>query len=165
MSPRKRSRGPTGLIRTLNYMAFAPLVLRLPTYGRLLLALLRDDRVPASEKAVLGMAVAYLALPIDLIPEAIPILGALDDVAVAVLAVDVFLERISPALLDEKLQELDIDRRELDRDLEQVRRVVPRPIRRAAARLPGLASGIADLAARSGLGSRLRAWIKEERPA
>jgi len=161
----KRSRGPLGLVRTLNYLAFMPLASRMPTYGRLILALLRDERIPASQKAVLGLAVGYLALPIDLIPEAIPIVGALDDVAVAVLAVDIFLERVPRALLDEKLTELDIDRGELDKDLAQVRRLVPSPIRRAAMRLPEAIEGVGSLIERTGLDRRLRSWIKEEQPA
>jgi uncharacterized membrane protein YkvA (DUF1232 family) len=161
----KRSRGPLGLVRTLNYLAFMPLASRMPMYGRLILALLRDERIPASQKAVLGLAVGYLALPIDLIPETIPIVGALDDVAVAVLAVDIFLERVPRALLDEKLAELAIDRNELDRDLAQVRRLVPSPIRRAAMRLPEAIEGVGSLIERTGIDRRLRSWIKEEQPA
>jgi uncharacterized membrane protein YkvA (DUF1232 family) len=161
----KRSRGPLGLVRTLNYLAFMPLASRMPMYGRLILALLRDERIPASQKAVLGLAVGYLALPIDLIPETIPIVGALDDVAVAVLAVDIFLERVPRALLDEKLAELDIDRGELDKDLAQVRRLVPSPIRRAAMRLPEAIEGVGSLIERTGIDRRLRSWIKEEQPA
>lgn len=161
----KRSRGPLGLVRTLNYLAFMPLASRMPMYGRLILALLRDERIPTSQKAVLGLAVGYLALPIDLIPEVIPILGALDDVAVAVLAIDVFLERVPRPLLDEKLAELEIDRAELDKDLAQVRRLVPSPIRKAAMRLPEALASAGSLIERSGLERRLRSWIKEERPA
>jgi uncharacterized membrane protein YkvA (DUF1232 family) len=158
----KRSRGPLGLVRTLNYLAFMPLASRMPMYGRLILALLRDDRIPTSQKAVLGLAVGYLALPLDLIPEAIPIVGAIDDVAVAVLAIDVFLERVPRALLDEKLAELEIDRAELDKDLAQVRRLVPSPIRKAAMRLPEALASAGSLIERTGLERRLRNWIREE---
>ena len=158
----KRSRGPLGLVRTLNYLAFMPLASRMPMYGRLILALLRDDRIPTSQKAVLGLAVGYLALPLDLIPEAIPIVGAIDDVAVAVLAIDVFLERVPRALLDEKLAELEIDRAELDKDLAQVRRLVPSPIRKAAMRLPEALASAGSLIERTGLERRLRSWIREE---
>jgi len=45
--------------------------------------LLRDERVPRSAKLWLGFAALWLASPIDLIPEFIPVLGPLDDAVVA----------------------------------------------------------------------------------
>ncbi len=45
--------------------------------------LLRDERVPRSAKLWLGFAAVWLASPIDLIPEFIPVLGPLDDAVVA----------------------------------------------------------------------------------
>jgi uncharacterized membrane protein YkvA (DUF1232 family) len=165
MARKERSRGRFGFVRKLNYLAFLPLASRAPMYGRLIVSLLRDDRIPASQKAILAVAVGYLALPIDLVPEAFPIIGAMDDVVVAVLAIDIFLERVPTPLLDEKLTELAIDRRELERDLEQVRRMVPSPIRRVAMRLPDALASAGSLIKRSGVDGRLRNWIREERPA
>jgi uncharacterized membrane protein YkvA (DUF1232 family) len=44
--------------------------------------LLGDPRVPASTKALLAVATAYLAFPLDLIPDFIPVIGYLDDAVV-----------------------------------------------------------------------------------
>ena len=41
--------------------------------------LLRDPRVPRRRKAALGLLVAYLVLPFDLVPDFIPVAGQLDD--------------------------------------------------------------------------------------
>jgi uncharacterized membrane protein YkvA (DUF1232 family) len=41
--------------------------------------LLGDPRVPRRRKAMLGLLVAYLALPFDLVPDVIPVAGQLDD--------------------------------------------------------------------------------------
>lgn len=41
--------------------------------------MLADSRVPRRAKAPLAFLVAYLALPFDLIPDFIPVLGHLDD--------------------------------------------------------------------------------------
>jgi uncharacterized membrane protein YkvA (DUF1232 family) len=148
------------VVRILNVLPFLPLVGRAPMYGRLLLALATDPRVPASRKALLGLAAAYLVSPFDLLPDRIPLLGGLDDLAVMVLAVDVFLEGLPPELIDEKLAELGIPARELEKDLQRVRRMVPGPVRAAAARLPEAIDGVTTFAAERGLDRRLRKMLR-----
>jgi uncharacterized membrane protein YkvA (DUF1232 family) len=64
--------------------------------ARLALRLLRDPRVPWVTKAVPVMAALYLIVPLDLVPDVFPILGQLDDLGVAAVALETFL-RLSPA--------------------------------------------------------------------
>ena len=94
--------------------------------------------MPADRKALLAGAAGYLVLGRDLIPDDIPIIGGLDDLVVVVLAVDLFLDGVPDDLLDEKLAELGIDRAEFDRDVAQVRRLMPGPVRRTIRRVPEL---------------------------
>lgn len=157
MARRKRSQPGLGLVRTLNMLAFLPVAGRAPMYGRLLWALVLDPRVPASRKALLGVAAVYVISPIDLIPDRVPILGALDDVAVIVIAVDLFFDGLPRSLLHEKMEELGIPAEELETDLRKIRRLVPKPLRRAAARLPDAIEGVAEFAREHGLDRRLKA--------
>ncbi|HET8569589.1 MAG TPA: DUF1232 domain-containing protein [Candidatus Limnocylindria bacterium] len=53
--------------------------------------LVRDPAVPLGAKAVLAVAIVWIASPIDLVPEFIPIAGPLDDAIVAALALRVVL--------------------------------------------------------------------------
>lgn len=156
MSPRKRSGGLSRLTGAMNLLAFMPLASRGPVYGRLLLALAVDPRVPASRKALLALAAGYVLSPVDLIPERIPFFGALDDVAVVVLAVDLFLDGLPDSLIDEKLAELGVPREELDKDLRRVRRAVPAPLRSAVGRVPEAIEAIGAVVRTTGLEQRVR---------
>ena len=66
--------------------------------------LLRDPRVPRSSKRWLVVAVIWIASPIDLIPEFIPVLGPLDDALVAALVVRHVLRRADRSVLAEHLR-------------------------------------------------------------
>ena len=55
------------------------LLLFVPNLVLLCLKLLRDPRVPATEKILLAGAIAYALLPFDLIPDMIPFVGQIDD--------------------------------------------------------------------------------------
>ncbi|HUG46811.1 MAG TPA: YkvA family protein [Candidatus Limnocylindria bacterium] len=148
------------MIRALNLLAFLPVAGRAPVYGRLLWALASDPRVPASRKALLGLAAAYVVSPVDLIPDRIPVLGALDDVAVVVLAVDLFLDGLPRSLVNEKLNELGIPAEELDADLRRIRGLVPAPLRKAMARIPDALEGVASFARQRGFDRRLRELVE-----
>jgi len=162
----RRSIGGIGMGRAISVLAFLPIASRVPMYTRLIAALIVDDRMPVQRKALLAGAAGYLALGRDIIPDDIPIIGGLDDLVVVVLAVELFLDGVPDDLLAEKLAELGIDRAEYDRDIAQVRRLTPGPVRRTIRRVPELIGGVADAMRQLGIGSRTRAWInKEDRSA
>ena len=109
-------------------------LLTLPNMVKLLGRLLMDRRVPVRRKATVAFAVAYLASPVDLIPEPLlPVVGQLDDLAVAVVAVHYLLRSVEPEVLDE-YWDGSRDALELVTALvEWGSELVPRPIRRILA--------------------------------
>jgi uncharacterized membrane protein YkvA (DUF1232 family) len=58
-----------------------------PDVGRLFRDVLKDDRVPRLVKAEAALALAYVVSPIDVIPDFLPGIGQLDDIAVIAWAV------------------------------------------------------------------------------
>lgn len=71
----------TGAKRTVIYY-----MKQLPSYLRLLGGLLTDKRVSNVDKLLVAGAMAYIVMPVDLIPDFIPFIGEVDDVFVLVLA-------------------------------------------------------------------------------
>jgi uncharacterized membrane protein YkvA (DUF1232 family) len=67
----------------------------------LLRRLIGDERVPRRRKLILLALVAYLSMPIDLVPDFIPVVGHLDDVLIAALALRYALRSGGPELLRE----------------------------------------------------------------
>jgi uncharacterized membrane protein YkvA (DUF1232 family) len=63
--------------------------------------LLSDDRVPRSRKLALVCLLGYLALPIDLIPDFIPVAGQLDDAILVAVVLRFVLRGGGPKMLDE----------------------------------------------------------------
>ena len=159
----KKTRRGSGVIgRALGMMAFLPIASRAPLYARLVLALVMDDRMPNSRKALLAGAAGYLVIGRDLLPDEVPILGGLDDLVIVVLAVDLFLDGVPAELLNEKLVELDIDRAAFDQDMARIRRLTPGPVRKTIRRVPQLIGQAGAAIEHSGIGPRVRSWISKE---
>ncbi len=161
-SARQRRRRRVGLRRLIAVAAFLPIASRAPLYARLLASLLVDSRTPVGRKATLGLALGYIALGRDIVPDSVPLLGQLDDLVVVALATEIFLDGLDEDLLSEKLEEAGITRAAYDEDVARVRRIVPGPLRRTARRLPEALEALAGAISNSGLQPRLRGWIMNE---
>lgn len=68
-----------------------------PDVIRLLKSVIGDRRVPIDVRAVLAFLLVWIISPIDLIPEFVPILGPLDDVVVAAVALRYTRRRLGSA--------------------------------------------------------------------
>ncbi len=76
-------------------------VMMMPNILKLVMRLLKDPRVPRRAKITLGLAAAYVASPIDLIPEVIPVIGWADDVVIVMFAIDSLIDRAGAEIVEE----------------------------------------------------------------
>lgn len=81
--------------RIKNVLLFIPNMLLLCA------RLLRDSRVPGTEKALLAGAIVYAIVPFDLIPDMIPFVGQIDDAYLIALTLLRLMERTDPRVVRE----------------------------------------------------------------
>ena len=72
-----------------------------PELGTLFLRLARDRRVPPLRRLSLIVLGAYLVSPIDLIPDFIPVIGQLDDAAIAAVVLRGVVRSAGPKVVAE----------------------------------------------------------------
>jgi uncharacterized membrane protein YkvA (DUF1232 family) len=115
----------------------ADAVSMLPSMVKLVSRLLRDPRVPRRSKITLGLAAAYVASPIDLIPDAVPVIGWADDLLLIMFAIDSLIDRAGDEVVEE-LWDGPGDLLALVRDVMAVSRsIVPKRLARIIDRLSG----------------------------
>ncbi len=75
--------------------------------GQLAFRLFADGRVPVVLKALVPVvALAYVIMPIDLLPDFIPVLGQLDEVAIILLLVKLFISLAPQEIVAEYRQHM-----------------------------------------------------------
>ncbi len=72
----------------------------LPDLLRLLRRLAADPAVPRGARVRLWLTLAYLASPVDLVPDVVPVLGYADDAVVVALVLRSVVRRAGPAALE-----------------------------------------------------------------
>lgn len=114
--------------RIQNPRSLAVAMLGLPDDVRLIWGLCKDRRVSLWSKVFLGAGLAYIVSPVDVIPDVIPGLGRLDDLAVAILLVRAFERTCPSAIVHEHRTKISRGMADLDRDLNRLTRAVRRSI-------------------------------------
>jgi len=74
--------------------------------GRLILRLLGDGRVPIWPKLIIPGTIAYVLSPIDLLSDPMLGLGQLDDIAVVLIGLKLFVELCPSEIVQEHLDNL-----------------------------------------------------------
>jgi uncharacterized membrane protein YkvA (DUF1232 family) len=112
-------------------------VMFLPNMIKLLGRLVKDPRVPRRSKILMGGVIAYLVSPVDLIPDAIPVVGVADDLLLAAYVLNHVMERAGEEIILEHWDGPQ-DLLQLVRSvLEATSSMVPKSIRKWIDRLSG----------------------------
>jgi uncharacterized membrane protein YkvA (DUF1232 family) len=112
-------------------------ILIVPNIVKLVGRLLADPRVPRRSKIALGAAAAYVASPIDLVPDIIPVVGWADDILFLLMAIDGLISRSGKEIVEEHWDG-PVDLLTLIEDvLSLARGIVPTKIRGIFDRLNG----------------------------
>lgn len=69
----------------------------LPDIIRLVRRLAGDDTIPRSARLPIWLLIAYLAVPIDLVPDFLPVIGYADDAILTALVLRCLIRRVGPA--------------------------------------------------------------------
>ena len=77
------------------------MLLHLPNFARLYWRLFRDRRVSILPKALLVLTLVYVISPFDLIPDFIPVIGEMDDLAVVLSGLWLFIRLCPPEVVRE----------------------------------------------------------------
>src|SRR4051794_20030022 len=89
--------------------ALASRVYKLPLRSKLALAfgLMHDERIPTGLRLVPPLLILYLAMPLDIIPDFIPVIGQLDDIFVLMVGGALLMKFAPIGLLDERISQLE----------------------------------------------------------
>jgi uncharacterized membrane protein YkvA (DUF1232 family) len=94
----------TGIVKQLGWRGFYQLITHLPSFLKLFSRLIKDARVPLMSKLLLLGILAYVVLPADLVPDFLIGVGQLDDLAVILGGLRLFLSLCPPQVVQEHLR-------------------------------------------------------------
>lgn len=153
------------LSSTSRYLRMGRMVIKLPTYARVVWGMVRDPRTPLGLKGLLLAALAYVVLPVDLIPDVIPIIGQADDLTVLLLVLDMFIQNAPPEVRAEHTTRAKNGTADLDRDLAKLRLLMGDRFDTIRDNLPELLDRYGRIRDPDELKRALASWRRRRTPA
>jgi uncharacterized membrane protein YkvA (DUF1232 family) len=99
-----------------------PVVRRIPAYGWLVLAMVRDPELPPAARALLVGSIGYNLAPVDLVPFVVPVFGQLDDLLVPLMLIRGALARCPARVKCRHLKAQGLTLANIDNDIRALRR-------------------------------------------
>ena len=104
------AKNATGIVKQLGWRGFFQLIPHLPNFLKLFSRLIKDARVPLTSKLLLVGILAYVVLPADPVPDFLFGVGQLDDLAVILGGLRLFLRFCPPQVVREHLRAISAGR-------------------------------------------------------
>lgn len=82
-----------------KYKKFVEYMLMIPDIITLLYRLFKDKRIKVGTKALIGAIMGYLVCPIDILPDFIPFIGSIDDLAIAFFGLNKLINEIPEEII------------------------------------------------------------------
>jgi len=98
-------------------------IAKLPFFDKISLAgsLFRDGRIPIAPRIIALALVIYIASPIDLIPDFIPVIGYLDDILIVLVGAGLLLRSVPRHVLEEHVERYEERQANKPADLQPMR--------------------------------------------
>ena len=82
-----------------KYAKLSDYILLFPDLLILMFRLFKDKRVPIKTKVIVGAVIIYMVSPVDVIPSFIPFAGKIDDVAIAIFALNMLINDLPEEII------------------------------------------------------------------
>lgn len=79
--------------------AMNEMLMLIPNFTALMYGLIKDSRVPSIEKKILAATIVYVISPLDLMPDAIPFFGQIDDIFLVAVSLKRILTSVPESIL------------------------------------------------------------------
>ncbi len=109
------------------------LLAAIPSFLLLLVRLVGDARVAASDKAILVAAIIYAISPLDLVPDFLPFVGQLDDLYFVALSIDRLIRNAGPDVVRDHWSGSEEVLESLCGRLDSLAAYLPGPVERSLA--------------------------------
>ena len=83
---------------------YKDIIMFVPDIIALIARLFKDSRVPKKTKVIMAVSLGYTIIPVDILPDKIPILGKIDDIAIILFALNRMIDDVEIEVLLENWQ-------------------------------------------------------------
>ena len=97
-------------IQTSDEKKLARRIAKLPFLDKIALAgsIFRDERIPVAPRIIALALVLYIASPIDLIPDFIPVIGLFDDILIVLIGAGLLLRNIPDYIIEDHISRYEL---------------------------------------------------------